>query len=243
MKTKTRRNISRQAGAGLVAFLLVGIFWLSRPQWAPEMRIWKAFGDSAFLLLALSLVIGPMSRFSRGWARLLSWRREAGVWFALMALVHMFLILNGWARWSVAKLFGYEFVPQLGREARLEPGFGLANLIGMFAIFWALILLATSSDRAVRFLGPPAWRWLHNGAYVIFYLGLAHAAYFLFIHFTLSFHKSPPPPDWFRIPFVLIGTIVLGLQAAAFAKTVGVHRRKASDGSVKRAKQRASAQA
>ena len=37
------------------------------------------------------------------------------------------LILNGWAPWSSRRFLGYEFVLQLGRGARLEPGFGLAT--------------------------------------------------------------------------------------------------------------------
>lgn len=243
VKKKMRRSITRHAWAGLLAALFFGLFWLSRPRWSVEMRLWKSFGDSALLLLALSLVIGPLAKFSRRWARLLPWRREVGVWFGLMSLVHMFLILSGWARWSVSRLFGYEFVSQLGREARLEPGFGLANLMGLVAIFWTLVLMATSSDRAMRFLGAPAWRWLHTGAYVIFYLAMIHAAYFLFIHYTLSFHKKPPPVDWFQIPLVLLGVSVMALQAAAFVKTVKEDRRSSNDRPRSRANRGMSARA
>ena len=67
------------------------------------------------------------------------------------------LIANGWARWSLRRFLGYEFIPELGREARIEPGFGLANLVGSVALLLALVLAATSSDRALRWLGRPAW--------------------------------------------------------------------------------------
>lgn len=103
---------------------------------------------------------------------------------------------------------------------RLESGFGLANIAGVVALLWALILAATSSDRATRFLGPSAWKWLHGGAYTIFYLVALHTAYFLFLHYTFSFHRPVPPPDWFRWPFLVLSGTVIGLQAAAFAVTV-----------------------
>jgi sulfoxide reductase heme-binding subunit YedZ len=129
------------------------------------------------------------------------------------------LVVHGWARWSLRRFLGYEVVPQLGREVRLEPGFGLANLIGVTGLAFALMLAATSSDLALRRLGAPAWKWLHHGALFVFYLSLLHAGYFLFLHYTLSFHKQVPPADWFRFPFVALGSTVVLLQLAAFLKT------------------------
>lgn len=184
------------------------------------MAVWKAFGDSAFVLLFLTLAIGPLVRLWKGFAAAIPWRNQTGVWFGLMALIHGLLIWNGWARWDVARFFGYEFIPELGRLARWEPGFGLANTIGMVALLWALVLLATSTERALTSLGGSSWKWLHHTAHTIFYLSAIHAAYFLFIHYTVSFHKAPPPPDWFRGPLLVMVGTVLALQVLAFRKTV-----------------------
>ena len=197
------------------------MFWASRPQWDGEMRLWKAVGDAAFVLLLLTLSAGPLSRITRSATWMLVWRRQLGIWFALVAGLHGVLVVHGWARWSLRRFLGYELVPQLGREARLEPGFGLANLVGLTALMFALLLAATSSDRALRRLGAPAWKWLHHSALFIFYLSLLHAGYFLFLHYTVSFHKQVPPPDWFRTPFVMVGVALLALQTAAFLKTAG----------------------
>ena len=212
--------------AAAAAVLLLG-FWLSRPQWDPDMRMWKAVGDASLVLLVVSMVAGPLARLWRRATPLLTWRREAGIWFAVLACVHTVLILNGWVRWSVMRFLGYEFIPQLERDVRMESGFGLANILGLVALLWALALAATSSDRALRRLGPASWKWLHNGAYVVFYLVAAHAGYFLFLHFTFSFHKTAPPPDWFRLPFAAAVVLVLILQVAAFRKTLrrGPNRR------------------
>ena len=210
------------------ALLLLG-FWFSRMEWSPDMRLWRAVGDVAAVLLFASLALGPATRLFRPLGRLLPWRRQIGIWAGLAALVHGLLVIDGWARWSLQRFLGYEFIPQLGREVRLESGFGLANLVGVVALVWMLVLLATSSDRAVRFLGQGAWKWLHTGAYVVFYLVVLHSAYFLFMHYTLSFHREPAPENWFRFPLVLLGLTVVALQAAAFAQTVRRRRSRAAE--------------
>lgn len=212
-------SVVRHAAVALGSGALVVGFWLGRLDWDSEMRTWRAFGDASIVLLFISLTIGPAMRLWRPVGRALPWRRETGVWCAITASVHSVLILNGWVDWDWGRLLGYEFIPQLGRVARIEPGFGLANLMGLVAVVWALVLAATSSDRAVRMLGPAAWKWMHQGAYVIFYLAVLHTLYFLFMHYTVSFHREAPPPNWFRWPLLAMGVTVVFLQWAAFAKT------------------------
>ena len=210
----------RHLRAATAASALFFGFWSSRPDWDPEMRLWRAFGDASLVLLAASLALGPLARLWPRLARLLPIRRELGIDFAVLASIHTLLVLNGWVRWDLLRFLGYEYIDAAGRWVRLESGFGLANIAGVVALVWALILAGTSSDRATRFLGPSAWKWLHSGAYTIFYLVTLHTAYFLFLHYTYSFHRPVPPPDWFRWPFLILAGAVVGLQAAAFAVTV-----------------------
>lgn len=218
--------LGRHGVVALISAVLVAVFWFGRLDWVVDMRAWRAFGDASIMLLFGSLALGPAARLWRRVGPLLPWRRELGVWCAVTGVVHTILVLIGWVQWDLVRLMGYEFIPQLGRMARMEPGFGLANLMGLVAVVWAVILAITSSNRAVRLLGTSAWKWLHNGAYVIFYLAVLHAAYFLYLHYTLSFHKAPPEnPNWFRWPLVMLGLAIAGLQTAAFVKTV--RRRKA----------------
>lgn len=229
-RESTLQPYGRASVRHVFVFLLAGslllAFWASRPEWSPEMRLWRAVGDAAVVLLFASLAIGPIARLCGPAGRSLAWRRQIGIWAAILAGIHAVLILDGWAQWSVRRLLGYELVPQLGREARMEPGFGLANLIGLVALTWLLILLATSSDRALRYLGPPAWKWVHHGSYVTFYLVLLHSIYFLFMHYTLSFHRPPAPPNWFRWPLLLMGLLVLVLQWSSFWRTTRRRRQR-----------------
>lgn len=207
--------------AGVVALTgaLFALFWFTRLEWTPDMRLWRAIGDASIVLLFLSLAMGPAARLSAGAAKVLPWRRAVGIWAAVTAIVHGVLVFWGWTQWSVPRLLGYEFIPELGRTARLEPGFGLANLMGVVALVWLIAMLATSFDRAVRALGPGGWKWLHTSAYVVFYLSALHAAYFLFMHYTVSFHRAVPPPNWFRFPLLVLSLAVVALQLAAFVVT------------------------
>lgn len=222
---RRRQRWVRHGVAAVTAGGLVGLFWWSRPAWVPEMRLWKAVGDASYVLLIVTLAAGPLAKLMPRLRGLTKWRRQLGIWFAVTAIVHSVLILNGWARWSLRSFLGYEFVPHLGREARMEPGFGLANLIGISALTLALLLAATSSDRALRRLGRDAWAWLHRLSQTVLVLALLHGSYFLFIHFTESFHKQVPELDWFRFPFLISGLSVLILQAVTFARSQGARAR------------------
>ena len=231
-----RSGLARHLGVGLVSAFLAYAFWGSRMEWDAEMRLWRAVGDAALVLLALTLAIGPLAVLWRPAARLLAWRRALGVWFALTALLHAYLVWDGWARWSLSRLFGYEDLSAAGvtEPVMTEPGFGLANLVGLVALFLALVLAAVSSEKAMRILGPRAWKHIQQYAYVVFYLVGLHVAYFLFMHYELGlrnlvFQKGVPEPNWAQFWFVGLVGLVLALQAAAFVQTVRRRRRAASE--------------
>jgi sulfoxide reductase heme-binding subunit YedZ len=73
----------------------------------------------------------------------------------------------------------------------------------------------------VNRLGASAWKWLQYGSYTVFYLVVLHTLYFLFLHYTVSFHRRVPDnPNWFRYPFLILSLLVPLLQTGAFLKTV-----------------------
>lgn len=220
-KLKIPNNfVTRHLLIGILAILITFVFWIAHYEWTEDMRLWRAIGDSGYFFLFVTLILGPLCKLLPRLNYLLSWRRETGIWFAILAITHGLLIANGWANWDVARFFGYEYVPQLERIARMEPGFGLANLIGFVAILWIAILALTSSDKAVKWLGASSWNWLHAGSNIVFYLVAIHTAYFLFMHYTESFHKSVPPQSIFIIPFIVMSVVVLVLQIISYIKIV-----------------------
>lgn len=217
--------LRRHLPIGFLSLLLALPFWYGRMDWDAEMRLWRAIGDSSFLLLFFTLAIGPVARLWPATARLVPWRRETGIWYGLTAFLHTFLVWDGWARWDWQRFLGYEFVPELGRVARLEPGFGLANLVGLVAVILTLLLVATSANWAVNRLGASAWKWLQYGSYTVFYLVVLHTLYFLFMHYTVSFHRRvPEEANWFQVPFLVLAALIPLLQGAAFLKAISSRR-------------------
>ncbi len=169
------------------------------------------FARVAFLLLFLTLIIGPITKIKKPsvissplklpW----SWRSELGIWFAIFSLIHFCFAMNGRPKWNLLVALG----GGIGGE-----GYGLANLLGLVALFWSLILAFTSPGKIIKWLGVSSWKWLHSMTYVIFYLVATHTVYFQF------FSKYRGGPDWFGWPAVLMAITVIILQLLAFAKTL-----------------------
>ncbi|UXZ53107.1 ferric reductase-like transmembrane domain-containing protein [Halomonas sp. 7T] len=232
-KSTRRHRIGRHFVVVLIGAMTAYLFWLSRMEWDAEMRTWRALGDAAFILLFVTMVIGPVVKiWPRQLSFLVNWRRAFGIWFAIFASVHAFLVWDGWARWSIRGFLGYQELPLAGLSGPVlvDPGFGLANMVGLVALFFGLVLFAISSDKAMRFLGSSTWKHLQNYAYVVFYLVALHGIYFLFLHYELSlrnlvFQSGVSGPNWFRFWFVGLVSIVFTVQVAAMIKLI-LQRRK-----------------
>lgn len=222
----TKIVLLRHLLIGIVASGLVYLVWSLNSTWSPDMQLWKAFGGGSFFLLWFAMFIGPAAKLWTPLVRFTSYRREVGIWFFLILLVHGYLILDGWVRWSVWEFLGYQYIPQLETYLRVESGFGLANLMGFVAFVFALVLAATSSDKAVSWLGVSSWKWLHMLSYVIFYLGALHVVYFAFIHYTPSLQRvvmeqpTNYPDNVLKYYYLFAIISVFVVQVMAFIKTV-----------------------
>jgi sulfoxide reductase heme-binding subunit YedZ len=208
----------------VIATLGALAFLESRAEWSPMHKWNRAFGDASVVLLSLAMAIGPLARLWSPMRRFLPWRRELGVWGTLLAIVHTAIILDGWLEWDLVRLFGYQFHPMLGSYVMLQHGFGFANAVGVMALLYGVVPAATSNNRSQRFLGGSAWKFLQQGAYVLWALVVAHTAYFLYLHFQ-DFHRQVPDPNWAQWPFVGLVLPVLGLQLIAFWRTWRTKRR------------------
>lgn len=215
----TRRTLVRHALVAVLAAGLVLVFAAFHAEWSPMHRWNRAFGDAALLLIALSIGLGPLTRFLRGAVSILPFRREMGIHGCLLVIVHTAIILVGWVEWDLMRLFGFEWHPDLTVYVMLQHGFGLANAIGIAALVLAALLAATSSDFAMRRLGVSGWKFLQMGVLPLWWLTVAHVAYFLFIHF-LSFHRATPEPNPLQVWFAVLVVLVFCLRAAAYLRTV-----------------------
>ncbi|MDO8601278.1 MAG: ferric reductase-like transmembrane domain-containing protein [bacterium] len=187
---------------GLLSLLLVLLFHSS------GISLIRATAGTAFVLLFLTLIIGPIMRLWQPalaglpWDLPWSWRGELGIWFTILAITHVSLIFSG-KHWDIA-----------GYLATMR----ISDLIGLVALFFALILAATSFGKVVKFLGILSWRWLHSFAYVIFYLVGLHTI-------NHAFFRTGRPANWLHWIYLVLMIIVIFLQFAAFIKTVINYRK------------------
>ena len=78
------------------------------------------------------MAIGPLARLWRGARKFLPWRRELGVWGVVLSAIHTGIILAVWVEWDLTRLFGFAFIPQIGRTVMIQHGLWKARNSGAF---------------------------------------------------------------------------------------------------------------
>ena len=209
----------------VIGLLITYGFYELRSNWSAMHRWNRATGDASVILISIAMAVGPLSRLWPAARRSLPWRRELGVWGTLLAAVHTVVILAGWVEWELMRLFGFVAHPVTGQYVMLQHGFGFANVIGIAALMYGIGLAATSNDRSQKFFGGSVWKFLQQGAYVLWILIVLHTAYFLFLHF-LDFHRPIPQPNVIKLPFAAMVVFVASLQFAGFLVTWRSSRRR-----------------
>lgn len=180
---------------------------------ALDMSLPMAFARVSFFLLFIILIIGPLKKLMHKSVKLTvmiaawSWRGELGIWFTITALTHFILLWLDRPLGQMIKIGG--------------SGYSLANLIGLVALVWAVLLAITSLNKVILFLGLGVWKWVHSFTYVVFYLSVVHVVYFQFF----STHGEVGP-DWFGYAMVTMAVVVVALQFMAFLREVFTHRSK-----------------
>jgi sulfoxide reductase heme-binding subunit YedZ len=137
----------------------------------PVARLEHETGLIALQFLVAALVVTPLRELAR--INLLRFRRMLGLmafWYACLHLA-VWGLLDRKLDW-----------PRIVEDLTERP----YVIIGMAAFLMLVPLAATSSDRAVRRLGPVAWRALHRLAYP----ATALAA----LHFVWLVKAWPPEP-------------------------------------------------
>ncbi|QZT35051.1 ferric reductase-like transmembrane domain-containing protein [Caldalkalibacillus thermarum TA2.A1] len=204
------------------------------PDWGMDHPFWRAWAHAAFVLLFLALILSPAAKLWSPMKRFISWRREFGIWFAVLAFGHGYAIWDRWAQWDVARLFGFEYIEEFGGYILFRPEVGIMNMMGLVIAPMIILLAVTSFDRAVKLLGVSSWKWLHSTLVnVIFYVIMLRGILYLFFFFQYS----PPnwrvyPPIWFLYIFLGMAVFVVLLQAAAFVKTVLERRSRRQENAV-----------
>ena len=178
----------------------------------------RSFADASVLLYALTMAVGPLAKLWRPASQALAWRRETGIWATITAGIHVGIFWEWSLGWDWRPFF-YPGLHETTSDSLMgDPGsgvvasaFNLANVVGLLALVYAIVLAATSNDASQRLL-KRGWTWLMQRATTMWLLVLLHT--WLFAYYITREQALPVGTVWVAFWAVLL------LQTLAFTKTV-----------------------
>ena len=150
------------------------------------------FGLWTIRLVFIALAITPLRQVLR-WPQLALVRRRIGVAAFVYGAAHLTLF-------AADQMFDLE-------KVAVEIALRLYLTIGFVALLGLAALAATSTDRAVRRMGPRAWQRLHRAVYPVAVLAVAH------------FFMQSKLDEW--EPTLMAGFLVWLLGYRALARRLG----------------------
>ncbi len=164
---------------------------------------------ASLILLALVLIIGPFNVLRAKRTPLSSYlRRDLGIVGGTIAIVHVILGLQVHMGGDFIRYFFHR--KGAGRiDALRLDAFGITNELGLIVMLIILVLLAISSNLAIRKLGPQRWKTIQRWNYAAALLVIVHGL----IYQLLEGRKLV------YITFVLVAAgIVVILQGLGFRR-------------------------
>ena len=204
----TRRRRHLALGTGLLFCCLI-TWWAGPPAGAwDRLSIVTAYVCAA--LLGVTLLIGPWRALRSGRHTLNHYlRRDMGIWGALTGLAHM--AIGTELSMRPRYIDAFVRVPDNGLPPDL---FAWGSIIGLVVGANFLLLLALSSDAALRRLGPVWWKRLQRTSYAGFLMTIGHG-----LAFQLLEQRTGWPLGVLLLITGIIGTAqVLGARAVRNAR-------------------------
>jgi sulfoxide reductase heme-binding subunit YedZ len=173
-----------------------------------------ATGYVATGLLGLTLLIGPANLLFRRRTPISTYlARDVGTWATGLSVLHVVFGLTLHRGPDVSGMLGY-FIAS-GRP--LLNSFGLGNWTGLAATVIVVVLLAISSDAALRELKASKWKDLQRLNYTLFGLVALHA----FFYGALLRLTSP---------FTVVGILIVVAVVVGQATGIWLWRRRSRTG-------------
>lgn len=150
----------------------------------PIDKLIRELGVWGLRLLIVGLAITPAAKLLRQ-PRLIRFRRTIGLFAFAYVLLHLtnYVVTDQWFDWAA-----------IGKDILKRPFI----TVGMAAFVLLVPLAVTSTNWALRKLGPVRWRKLHRLTYVIVPLGVIH-------YLMLVKADQKPPLIYGAIVAVLLG--------------------------------------
>jgi methionine sulfoxide reductase heme-binding subunit len=207
LDSRVLRRVRRYAVLIAAAAFATYVVFLLAPGQSMLERLSTATSYASLVLLALALIIGPLNVLRAKPNPLSSYlRRDTSIVAGSVALIHVVL--------GVQVHMGGDLVQYFFRRKHgggivgiRFDAFGITNDLGLIATLIFLVLLAISSNAAIRKLGPQRWKTIQRWTYVAALLVVAHG----FVYQVLEKQKFA-----FVILVIAVTTAVATLQVSGF---------------------------
>ena len=173
-------RIWRHLGMSVVVAALCAATWYAGEPTEATARLSLLTAWLCFALLAAALCIGPWRVLHGGQPTVNSLlRRDLGIWAAITALTHLLAATVV----VMTPVYYGRYINGTDNQPLSFP-VGQASIISGYLIgIVCLLLLAVSSNLALRVLGAQRWKFLQRWAYGVFALTAAHGLAFQYIEF------------------------------------------------------------
>lgn len=205
------RTIIRHILALALLIGLINLFSIGREGLHTLHFFNRNVADASYILLCLTLTIGPLVKFVPPLRFILPWRRELGIAFAVAALMHV-AVYTARFGWDFTRFFTE--TSEQGQTSFLDNPFAISNWVGLLALLYAVVLALTSNDIAQKSLGK-GWKFLQQQSYTLFVLVGIHILIFLYMVF-----KPNTEPGHFNPAFIVASAVTIVMQSAGYLLTV-----------------------
>jgi nitrite reductase/ring-hydroxylating ferredoxin subunit/DMSO/TMAO reductase YedYZ heme-binding membrane subunit len=161
--------------AYLSIFIAAGkLRWRATYSISDEILLMRALATAAFILLTITLCIGPLARLDRRFLPLLYNRRHLGVITFLLGLAHAILATGFYH--GFGKISPVTSLLTSNTQYRSLIAFPF-EILGAIALMILFLMAATSHDFWLKNLSAPVWKRLHMCVYLAYTLLIAHVAF------------------------------------------------------------------
>jgi methionine sulfoxide reductase heme-binding subunit len=207
LDSRALRRVRRYVVLIAAAAMMIYVVFLLAPGRTVLERLSTATAYASLVLLALALTFGPLNVLRAKPNPLSSYlRRDIGIVAGSVALVHVVLGLQVHMGGDFIQYF-FQRKHSGGVGSLRLDAFGITNHIGLIATVIFLVLLAISSDVAMRKLRPQRWKTIQRWTYVAALLVIVHG----FVYQALERQKLA-----FVVLVVVVALTVAALQAFGF---------------------------
>ena len=160
--------------AYLSIFIAAGkLRWRATYSISDEILLMRALATAAFILLTITLCIGPLARLDRRFLPLLYNRRHLGVITFLLGLAHAILATGFYH--GFGKISPVTSLLTSNTQYRSLIAFPF-EILGAIALMILFLMAATSHDFWLKNLTPRIWKSLHMLVYAAWALLVMHIA-------------------------------------------------------------------